>query len=331
MSLFGIKSSFGGGSLNVDHGEGAGKKDDTTLHSSCRQLTEAFPQHEASVRAMFRRRTHQPRIPLVVHCEEPCAKLSSYPAIEKHKTSTGFANISINEEQTNKLKEYPTQCLKLLESDCYEDNRAGIERLVIVVNQELVNSKKKGSVAESLIFHAEQDQFSTRIRAIFPSFFTDEFLFRKGSSIQRQLKTKKESETQESQSTDETSLYSDLSDDTRKRHRRSLKLPALRVFISCLELASRQRRKKSVDLSHSFWKCILTYMVDSLEEANIERIECALCVKGFRLLIKLDPESFAPYVKAAVCSMIKSAKAYGLAEGDKMLVRECDRFLAASS
>jgi hypothetical protein len=281
-------------------------------------------------RAKFRRRPTRPRIPLVIHCEEPSSKVSSYPASKSnHQSPTAFSKKSSDGEHTRPIKEHPTLCcLKLLESNCYEDNRVGIEQLVLVVNKELVNSKKKGSVAESLIFHAEQDQFSIRIRAVFPSFFTDEFLYRKGSSSQGKLKSVKESDTQESQSTDETSFYSDLSDHTGKKYRRSLKLPALRVFISCLELVSRQRRHKSVDLSHSFWNCILTYMVDSLEEANIERIECALCVKGFRLLIKLDPDSFLPYVKGTALSLIQSAKAYGQAEGDKMLVRECDRFLA---
>lgn len=76
---------------------------------------------------------------------------------------------------------------------------------------------------------------------------------------------------------------------------------------------------------------MLPYMVNSSDEANMERIEGALCVKGFRLLLKLDRENVGMFLTKSVLPLIPTAKEYGRVEGDKMLVRECDRLLLACS
>jgi hypothetical protein len=330
MPLFGIKNRRSGGSVKGDRGDGAGKPEETILHSSCRQLPVAVPDPEAAERAMFRRRLNRPRIPLVIHCEES-SKTSLSPVVEKKKSPSILPKRKKDKQGLQWTEEEASlACLKLLESDCYADNRVGMEQLMVIVNRELVNSKQKNSVAEALLYPAEEDEFSCRLRVVFPSFFKDEFLSRKNSS-QRHLLTKKDNETQESESTDETSFYSDLSDTTGKRYRRSLKLPALRVLISCLELVSRKPERKSLDISERFWHCILAYMVSSLEESNIERLECALCVKGLRLLSKSGSPAFEPYSSDFVSKMIVTTKEYGLETGDKILVRECDRFLKLSS
>ena len=74
-------------------------------------------------------------------------------------------------------------CLDLLESRTkFEDNRVGIERLVVLINDELVNSKINGGIAEMLIFggfdgkHADgssDNRVAARLRSVFPSYLCD--------------------------------------------------------------------------------------------------------------------------------------------------------------
>lgn len=326
MPIPGIKKGLGGSFVYGEVGRDANPTRDIRantgkkIHSSCRQLPVACPEPDGAEPSLFRRPLHRPRIPLVIHCAK--ASESSSVADFKQK-SPRFAKPKSPKKDTDYNPVWT--CLKLLESDCYDDNRLGIEHLVMIVNRELVDSKWKGSVAESLILRNFEDVFSKRIRYVFPSFFTDEFLYRKSPNHQQIVK--KESETQESQSTGYTSLYSDLSDSTGRRHRRSLKLPALRVFVSSLELISTRPGKKSIDLSDPFWKCMLTYMVDSLEERNLGCLESVLYVKGFRLLLKVDPQTFHCLIKESILPLVVGVKEHGKEKGDKMLVRECDRLL----
>ncbi|KAL3913485.1 MAG: hypothetical protein SGILL_006470 [Bacillariaceae sp.] len=331
MTLFGIKVKRGGGGSVKDGVEANhdNNNPEDKLYSSARQLPVACPEPEEVERAMFRRRINRPRIPLVIKCGQGASPPSS-PTVQKKKSPLNFRRDRQSPSDDNDDPKY--ECLRLLESELYEDNRLGIEHLVIIVNRELVNSKTEGSVAEALIYPSkeEDDDFAKRIRAVFPTFFTNGFLFKSFRQNKKSIsnnKNAKDSETQESGSTDETSFYSDLSNSTGKRYRRSMKLPALRVFVSSMELLSRKRNMPPLDAEDPFWKCMLAYMVDSLKAMHLERVESSLCVKGLRLLHKLDPSMLESKASDSVVSLMQGAKEHGKLDGDKMLVRECDRFL----
>jgi hypothetical protein len=273
-------------------------------------------------------------------------------------------------------------CVHLLESERYDDNRLGMEQLVILVNRELVNSQKTNSIAGALIFETDVDgttdndcdesgngSLSKRLRAIFPTFFYDEqyqqqYWVQQGettTSVDRPTTPRREPLQQQqhpqnknkiiknkggkdtvisegSESTDDSnSLYSDLSNSTGRRHRPSLKLPALRVLVSSLELLSRTKRTVSssssdvIDLSDWFWKTMVAYLTESLEVFNIERVETALCVKVIRLLKSIDSQTMDPFIRNSVIPFITNIKDYGRSSGDKMLVRECDRLMKSMS
>ncbi|KAL3893733.1 MAG: hypothetical protein SGARI_007973, partial [Bacillariaceae sp.] len=326
--LFGIKKKLGGGGSGSSVKDGQQKcrvaeEKGEKPYSSCRQLPVAAtgPDPDDAVeRSMFRRRLNRSRIPLVIQ-------------VGLGSSSSGSSPPSSPMVQKNKKKQSQSprhECLRLIESDLYEDNRLGIEQLVVIVNRELVNSKTNGSIAEALICPSnninDDDDFATRIRAVFPTFFTEDFLQKSFRNTKKPVgaaatnnNSKRDSETQESQSTDETSFYSDLSNSTVRRYRKSMKLPALRVFVSSLELMSRKRKKQSLAACDDpFWKQMLFYISDSLHVMHLEPVESSLCVKALRHVYKLDPETLLFHTQT-ITPLVQAAQEHGRLDGDRML------------
>jgi len=207
-------------------------------------------------------------------------------------------------------------CLELLESERFDDNCVGMEHFVSMANNELVNSSRfmvsescdnKGSmnknnggsllsssIAYSLVCNTTNNwQFSKRLRAVFPTFLWEHR--HKTSYRSRTLRCNNgiENENSDTDSTTSLSSSSSLSSscssctDTSSRmivHRdgdskASLKLPALRILLSSLELLSRTRtlshRPSSssvpsahhpIDLLDSFWRLVLAYMTECLRD-----------------------------------------------------------------
>jgi len=317
--------------------ESGGKK----LHVPQKKPTDS---ENTMTTSLFRRRlSRHCRIPREIHCgpSPPPTGIQNNRAFSgSSRAETQEPTVDQKQKLSKQIEESPfSACVNLLESDCYEDQRIGVELLVVLVNRELVNSKREGSIAESLIFEKEDDDddLSKRLRAVFRTFFYHQDTFysdtqRPRVGKERTSGRKKDTETEGSDSTDDTSSFcSDLSNSTGRRCRPSFKIPALRAFVSCLELVARSATTQTLDLSHGFWQDMLAYLTESLEAINIEKIETALCVKGFRLLRTIDPQTLDPFLKESVLPFVSNAKEYGRSGGDKMLVRECDRFLKTAS
>jgi hypothetical protein len=216
-------------------------------------------------------------------------------------------------EYVSQKDDLPATCLELLESGDYEDNRLGIERLVVLVNGELVNSTMEDSVSAALVFGGHDgDEIASRLRAVFPSFFSPE-------------EDSRHDEECGKGDEGESSQHSDLTGSTR-RLRMSMKPPALRVLLSSLELCSRVQNQ-TVDLSDGFWQPMLGYMTESLETGNMQGIVAAMVVRSLRLLRKIEPHGMEPYIKYALLPSILSVRERGKSSKDKMLVRECERLL----
>ena len=143
--------------------------------------------------SLFRRRLHRPRIPLEIHCGGQSASSSSLSLSSKRGSGSEESNSSKNKDLLSANNNPLAKCVHLLESGRYDDNRLGMEQLVILVNRELVNSQKTNTIAEALIFdttttdgsdsddsdsdESESDingSLSKRLRAVFPTFFYDE-------------------------------------------------------------------------------------------------------------------------------------------------------------
>ena len=210
-------------------------------------------------------------------------------------------------------------CLSLLESDDYGDIRIGMEHLLILVNGELVDSKLEDSIASALIFGTDdEDGYKSRIRNMFLSFFCPMEDSRQDQDIRNR-------DTHDGPSRDETSLDSDMTGST-ARLKMSLRLPALRVLVSSLELCSRDRNQ-TINLSDGFWQSILGYMTESLKNGKTQGLATAMIVKCFRLLREIQPQTMEPYLKYSLLPSILHIKENGHSSRDKMIVRECDRLL----
>lgn len=228
------------------------------------------------------------------------------------------------EGYNNTQKDLPTLCLQLLQSTDYEDIFRGIQRLVVLVNGELVNSKIEGSVARTLVFgNDNKDDVTSRIRTLFPTFFQPP------TSIvddrRQDVECCRERDPRDVRSTDDVSSCSDLTGSTARLFM-SMKLPALRILVSALELCSRIRNP-IIDLSDEFWKSILRYMTKSIQNEDSSGIAAALIVKCLRLLRTMDPRAMEPYIKDSLLPSILNVKENGKLSNDQMLVRECDRLL----
>jgi hypothetical protein len=57
----------------------------------------------------------------------------------------------LSDDDLDSVDEFMTCFLDLMESNLFEDNRYGIERLIKLANSELVNSKKMGLIVQALI------------------------------------------------------------------------------------------------------------------------------------------------------------------------------------
>ena len=189
-------------------------------------------------------------------------------------------------------------CLELLESERFDDNCIGMEHLVSITNHELVNSSQfvasecrdnkdstnrsidessllTSSIAHSLVCNSNTDEdFSNRLRAIFPSFLCDHLVesdtvsftppYIKSTSCYRKTGTRIRRMSKDGDS----SGYS--------QSKSMLKLPALRILVSSLEFVSRTttmlsdsstgQSSQSMDLLDGFWRLILTYMTKCLQD-----------------------------------------------------------------
>eukprot|EP00534_Pseudo-nitzschia_fraudulenta_P004338 CAMPEP_0201122720 /NCGR_PEP_ID=MMETSP0850-20130426/6285_1 /ASSEMBLY_ACC=CAM_ASM_000622 /TAXON_ID=183588 /ORGANISM="Pseudo-nitzschia fraudulenta, Strain WWA7" /LENGTH=452 /DNA_ID=CAMNT_0047389465 /DNA_START=252 /DNA_END=1610 /DNA_ORIENTATION=- len=203
-------------------------------------------------------------------------------------------------------------CLELLESERFDDNCVGMEHLVSITNHELVNSstflvdnndKDDGStltssIAYSLVYcnnNKHNEDLSKRLRAVFPSFLCES---NHNSRTRRNRygckgdasETDNESSLSFSSSSLSSSYYSrrDMvghqdhqgSADYYDQPRTSLKLPALRILVSSLELVTRtsslsspisspsssSSSHRSMNLLDGFWSSLLAYMTECLQD-----------------------------------------------------------------
>lgn len=219
------------------------------------------------------------------------------------------------EEDHERLDELE-MCLDILESTLLEENRRGMERLIALVNSELVDFKGEESVAHALLCGEATNERSVRLRNVFMSYFCDE-----------------DGSTSESNSEDDDSACSCYSDvqEYSGRHMGALKLPALRVLVSSLELVSMLDKvpTNKIDLYSSFWKGISKSMSDLIEAVSSRKLDAALSIKSIRLMGKMEPRIVKSLVRYSLLPYILHAREFGTNTNYRMLVREADKLLAS--
>ena len=174
--------------------------------------------------------------------------------------------------------------LKLLESEFYNDNRDGMYQLMQRANTELVDSSRHDdSIAQNLLLPDD----------VPPG--------RHAAGKEQIINTKDGSGGGR--------VYK-LATAARLRFvflrliaTESLRLPALRVLVSTLELVQKTSRGEkssyydTIDYSSQFWRQILITITKNLENKDIHRLEAALSIKCLRLLYTMNPSVIGPYVR----------------------------------
>lgn len=193
------------------------------------------------------------------------------------------------------------------------DHAHGMERLIRLVNSELVNFKQENSIAESLVCGTELGCHSEteRLRRILVACLSN-------STFRRY------DDGDWSQSSDE---YSDLTSMTGSVQ--GLRLPALRVLASCLELVAMlpNGKERHVNLSCPFWSDILGGLADSTEIVAESRAEATLSIKCIRLIHEVQPKMMEPFIRYSMLPFIVHANEMAHLEGDRMLLRETTKLL----
>ena len=233
-----------------------------------------------------------------------------------------------NEEDLDSVDEFKAG-LDLLESNLFEDNRYGIERLVKLVNSEVVNSKCHGSFAQALLCGNPSNSNEERLRKIFISLFCESRIPYTPSDSMGEDRSFDEyscSLEEESFLSYETSYCSNPEKPV-GRNNGALKLPALRVVASSLELLASLEvaEENKVDLSSPFWTEI--FRTISYYLANVRSIEATLSIKCIRLLRKLEPDTIDPYVRYTLFPLVSNAYQFGISRKDRILIREAERLL----
>jgi hypothetical protein len=218
-------------------------------------------------------------------------------------------------------------CLGLLESGDYDENRGGLERLIYKVNTELVNSAKiNESMAHVLACGGPQSDDNRRLRAAFLSFFCFE---ENGAlsptdfvGIEANFDT-----YYRHNDIDERSMDSDF-DQPAGKHNGALRLPALRVLASSLELlASSKGEGQKLDIESTFWRLVLTSLSNMVENVEARRMDAALSIRCLRLLCQVETPLISSLVRYSLFPCILHAKDVGNQTRYRMLVKEVDALL----
>ena len=292
-------------------------------------------------------------------------------------------------------------CLELLESERFDENCIGMEHLLSIANRELVNSSLftvpesfdtidtankhnhesllASSIGYSLVCNYDSNQnsgeFSERLTAVFPLFLAKIQQKKYYSSTEGEI-SDTDSTASLSSSFSSPSLYSNsvnstgvsdkmIRSESGEISKTKLRLPALQILVSSLELVSRASSSRWMDLQNRFWRLVLPSMTACLQDLAIlptsgekgidsektgtssSSIEAALVVKGFRLLYKLQPNVMSPYIRSSLLPIVSRVMEYNAEQqlerrqpchrrghhrrksfsGDKMLVKESERLL----
>jgi len=206
-------------------------------------------------------------------------------------------------------------CLGCLQSCCVEDNQFGMERLVRIVNAQLVDSTKEGSLAVILITgqggsSKSSSEPSHKLQALqnaYISYFPQEPPPQEACSAHNNP-NKKES--------DSTSDYSFLSHGQNKS---SLRLPALQVLLSSLRHVITHKLILPIDTSSIFWTSVPLALTKIIQDKDSSPIEALLALQSLEWMRNLSPE-----VVHNCCSLsiLRQALHEATVQRQKLLIRE---------
>lgn len=159
--------------------------------------------------------------------------------------------------------------LTLLESESHEENRNGMFLLMQQVNTDLVESKRNESIAQILLLPDAADSTKDK-RHVYKLVTASRLRF----AFLRFLASE------------------------------SLRLSALRVLVSSLQLVEITNESDKIELSSHFWKHVLGIVSKNIQNREISVLEASFTIKCLRLLHSMDPERIEPYVRYSLLPYI---------------------------
>ena len=182
--------------------------------------------------------------------------------------------------------------LTLLESESHEENRNGMFLLMQQVNTDLVESKRNESIAQILLLPDEVDRT-------------------KGKSHVYKLVTASRLR------------FAFL----RFLALESLRLSALRVLVSSLQLVEITNESDKIELSSHFWKHVLGIVSKNIQNREISVLEASFTIKCLRLLHDMDPERIEPYVRYSLLPYILHI-VQKMGPRNRFLMQQCKSLLS---
>lgn len=111
---------------------------------------------------------------------------------------------------------------------------------------------------------------------------------------------------------------------------KELRLPALRVLTSSIELIQGLQRTKirEVNLSSYFWTDAFEILANNLADEEIGRAGATLSIRCLRLLLSLDPNTVGPFLRYSMLPYFLNAHDTAAQEKDRRLGQESTTILS---
>lgn len=195
-------------------------------------------------------------------------------------------------------------CLELLESDKKDENRLGVESLLILTDLSKVTREDAEEVARAVIYN--EGELATRLLNSFVAFFNVD--------VDKRFDEPDWSFADCSNSDDASLLEFSQGSEFGDTH-----LLALKVLTNCLQVIACHEQDylsneiTSLDLASPFWREIMDALVLNLHESSHRPQEAALSAKCMRILECLEPGILTPFLESVVAPLLVHAHEFGKA------------------
>jgi hypothetical protein len=219
-------------------------------------------------------------------------------------------------------------CLKLLECSDLEDNRKGLQLLLLLTKAKAKFASPKANALDGIVYDGDANTGSSRLQELLLSFLCDDIeMPREPMSIADDA-----SGSDDESDFDDTSESDDGEEFPRGHHWGALHCTALRVIVNCLEqiLTIQQKDSKPINFSCVFWRNVTITLSHNLEMGHCADIS-GYSLRCLRLLQTIEPDAVTPFLQYNLLPFLVSLKEYGDLHNYPMIQGEASRLLKATT
>ena len=229
-------------------------------------------------------------------------------AIEPFLADKAIIEDSNNEAATLTAQKKLRSCVDLLSSDGIDQNRVGLQRLLLL-------TKLRHQVSYAMIFGGKEESIDGRLRTAWLPFLCD---WRKDDD---------DDSVRSFESDDD-----DVEENPMGKHWGALHNLALRVLVRALEQrislneSSSEEEFEQIDFSDDAWEKIISSLIHNIETCPRAEI-VAQSLKCLRLLHTLEPVIVATFLRLTLLPYILHLRDYGKLHKFPMIESEASRLL----